>query len=121
MNPPRKSRRRDRLPATAGPIPFHRRRLPLLLWAGRIVVAAVLACGVGFLPYRLYLRTGLSHFVKLRGELTQLEERNRKLRAGIVELRLQLERFQEDSDAIERVARDELGLVRSGEVVFKVE
>jgi cell division protein FtsB len=85
------------------------------------VLSGALALGVGYLPYHLYLRSGLAHFVALRGELSQLVARNQKLRAGIVELRLQLDRFQEDSEAIERVARDELGMVRPSEVIFKVE
>jgi cell division protein FtsB len=90
-------------------------------WIGRLVLAAGLAVAVGYLPYHLYLRSGLSRFVSLRGELLQLVARNQKLRAGIVELRLQLERLQEDSDAVERVARDELGMIRPGEMVYKVE
>ncbi len=91
------------------------------MWAGRLLLAGVLALGVGYLPYHLYLRTGLAHFVSLRGELSQLEARNQRLRAGILELRMQLERMQQDSDTVERVARDELGLIRAGEVVYKVE
>ncbi len=135
MNPAEETRRRDRLTAqsqsggrkrrflaTSGagsgePV----RRLRVLLWTGRLLLAGALAVAVGYLPYHLYLRSGLSQFVALRAELAQLQERNQKLRSGIVELRLQLERFAQDSDALERVARDELGLVRSGEVVFKVE
>lgn len=93
----------------------------MVLWLGRLLVAGALALGVGYLPYHLYLRSGLAHFVSLRTELAELEARNQKLRAGIIELRLQLERFQGDSEAAERVARDELGMVRSGEVIFKVE
>lgn len=115
MNPPRESRRRDRsLKQPARPWRF-------FLWALRFSAAAALAVGAGYVPYHLYLRSGLAHFVALRGELSQLEARNRKLRAEVVELRLQLERFAEGGEAIEQVARDELGLVRSGEIVFKVE
>jgi cell division protein FtsB len=104
-----------------GAAQVHKRRLRLLLWAGRLLLAGALAFCVGYLPYHLYLRSGLAHFVALRAELAQLSERNQKLRSSILELRGQLERFREDSEAIERVARDELGMVRSGEVIFKVE
>ena len=106
------------LPATA---PLHGRRLPppsltrlLLVWAARLVLAVGLSILIGYLPYHLYLRSGLSQYVSLRGELTNLTDTN-------TELRLQLLRIQEDDAEIERVARDELGLVRSGELVFKVE
>jgi len=128
MNPSGGARRRERGKEPAGARgrrsalahgAAERRRV--LIWIARLVVALAVSVGVGYLPYHLYLRSGLSHFVGLRAELSQLQARNQKLRAGIVELRLQLKRFQEDSEAVERVARDELGMVRSGEVIFKVE
>lgn len=113
------------LPATA---PLHGRRLPppsltrlLLVWAARLLLAVGLAILIGYLPYHLYLRSGLSQYVSLRGELANLTDTNKKLRDTNTELRLQLLRIQEDDAEIERVARDELGLVRSGELVFKVE
>ncbi len=124
MNLPDRSRRREggsepiqaRRRRPAAPVDAHR----LAIWTVRLILAFALAFAVGYLPYRLYLRSGLAHFVALRGELSQLQARNEKLRGGIIELRLKLDRFP-NSEAIEQVARDELGLVRSGEVVFKVE
>jgi cell division protein FtsB len=127
MNPESGARRRDR---PKEPLARSRRqelaqvqaaRRRIFVWTARLIVALAVSVGVGYLPYHLYLRSGLSHFVGLRAELAQLQARNQKLRAGIVELRLQLKRFAEDSEAVERVARDELGMVRSGEVIFKVE
>jgi cell division protein FtsB len=91
------------------------------LWLLRLLVAAGLAVLIGYLPYHLYLRSGLSHFIAQRAELERLEQQNRDLRAVNTELRLQLSRIQEDDGEIERVARDELGLLRAGELVFKVE
>jgi cell division protein FtsB len=128
MNPSGGTRRRERSKEPAGArgrrlglAHGHAEKRRVLLWTARLVVALALSVGVGYLPYHLYLRSGLSHFVGLRAELSQLQARNEKLRAGIVELRLQLKRFAEDSEVVERVARDELGMVRSGEVIFKVE
>lgn len=123
MNPPGGARRRERekAPGARGRRQGIAERRRVLVWTARLIVALAVSVGVGYLPYHLYLRSGLSHFVGLRAELLQLQARNQKLRAGIVELRLQLKRFQEDSEAVERVARDELGMVRSGEIIFKVE
>lgn len=127
MNPPGGARRRERAKEPGargrrqGLAQGQAERRRILIWTARLVVALAVSVGVGYLPYHLYLRSGLSHFVGLRAELAQLQARNQKLRAGIVELRLQLKRFQEDSEAVERVARDELGMVRGGEVIFKVE
>jgi cell division protein FtsB len=109
---PAARRRRSRLQATP----------PLLgLWLLRLLVAVGLAALIGYLPYHLYLRSGLSHFMAQRAELMRLEQQNRDLRDLNTELRLQLSRIQEDDGEIERVARDELGLLRAGELVFKVE
>lgn len=91
------------------------------LWLLRLTFAAALAVLIGYLPYHLYLRSGLSLFMSQRAELQHLIEQNRELRTTNSELRLQLSRIQEDDAEIERVARDELGLVRAGELVFKVE
>lgn len=91
------------------------------LWLLRLTFAAALAVLIGYLPYHLYLRSGLSLFMSQRAELQHLTEQNRDLRSTNTELRLQLSRIQEDDAEIERVARDELGLVRAGELVFKVE
>ncbi len=91
------------------------------LWVLRVLVAVGLAVVIGYLPYHLYLRSGLSLFMAQRAELERLEQQNRELRGRNTELRLQLSRIQEDDGEIERVARDELGLVRAGELVFKVE
>jgi cell division protein FtsB len=102
---------------SAWPLPL----TSLLLWAARLGIALMLAVALGYLPYKLYLRSGLVQYVSLRGELVALTTRNEQLQASIRELRHELERMKEDPSAIERVARDELGMVRSGEVVFKVE
>lgn len=91
------------------------------LWVLRLLVAAGLAVLIGYLPYHLYLRSGMSHFMAQRAELAHLLQQNRALADANTELRLQLSRIQEDDGEIERVARDELGLVRAGELVFKVE
>lgn len=90
-------------------------------WTGRLCLALVLALGIGYVPYRIYVRSGLSQYVRLRDELARLEDTNQALRTQAGELRAQLERLHEDDGEIERVARDELGLVRTGEIVFKVE
>ncbi len=116
----------------AGALSTGRRRGPKghgtdpLLWVGlawllRLGTALGLAVALGYLPYKLYLRSGLVQYVTLRQELAALTARNEGLQNSIRELRHQLERMKEDPAAIERVARDELGMVRSGEVVFKVE
>ena len=91
------------------------------IWALRIGAALSLAAFVGYVPYRLYVRVGLQQHISLRRELRELTESNERLRRENGELRLQLLRVQEDDTEIERVARDELGLIHSDELLFKVE
>jgi cell division protein FtsB len=92
----------------------------VLLWSIRLALAAGLAVLIGYLPYKLYLRSGLSQYVSLKAELRRLSAANEELRQTNSDLRAQLARIQEDDSEIERVARDELGLLRIGELVFKV-
>lgn len=89
------------------------------IWIRRLVFASGLAVALGYLPYRIYVRTGLSKMISLSAELKQLKKENHTLRQEIRHLRQELDQ-EDDAQAIERVARNELGLIRPGELVFKV-
>jgi cell division protein FtsB len=99
------------------------------LWLRRVGISLALALALGYLPYRVYRRSGLSRYVALRAELVELRRRNDKLRLEARRLRAELEALG-GADAlregglplgvVERAARDELGLVRAGEVVYQV-
>jgi cell division protein FtsB len=91
------------------------------LWARRLTLAAVLAVSLGYLPYRVYLRSGLSRYFTLKEELAQLRAANQRLRQDNRRLLRELSRLRSDELAVERVAREELGLIRPGEIVFRVE
>jgi cell division protein FtsB len=92
------------------------------LWLGRLPLAIAIALALGWLPYQLYGQSGLSRLMKLRAELASLREECRELRGRNRELRAELSLFDgDDIGAVERIARDELGLVKPGEIVFKVE
>ena len=91
-------------------------------WLRRLTLATVLAAALGWLPYQLYGRSGLAHLVKLRGEVSSLRVKNVALRAKNRQLRAELGLYDDDDlGAVERIARDELGLVKPGEIVFKLE
>lgn len=60
--------------------------------------------------------------MKLRTERETLRHDNTQLRAQNARLRAEIALYDEDElGAIERVAREELGFVKPGEVVFRVE
>jgi cell division protein FtsB len=101
------------------------------LWLRRVGFSLCLALALGYLPYRMYKNSGLHRWLELREELTQLTRRNQGLQREALRLRAELEAFgppppggrRDDSplplSAVERTARDELGLVRPGEVVYQ--
>ena len=96
------------------------------VWVRRLGVAALVALALGYVPYHLYGSSGLARYVKLKRERDALHDTNRNLYDANQRLRAQLSALTDgDSDAlsrgaVERAARDELGLVKPGEVVYKV-
>jgi cell division protein FtsB len=86
-------------------------------WAGRLAAAAVVVFVLAFLPYQVYVRSGLRHTLDLRRDLIALHARNQELAAENDRLAREAEALRAEPAAIERVARDELGWVRAGEVV----
>lgn len=86
----------------------------------RLLIMALLLVFIG-LQYRLWFGDGsLSEVVQLTAELElqkkkllELEERNRKLEAQVLDL-------QSGFDAYEEKARNELGMVKKGETFFQI-
>ena len=86
-------------------------------WAGRLVGAAIVVAMLAWLPYQVWVRSGLRQTRALRRDLTALRVHNQELAAENDRLAREAEALRSDPAAIERVARDELGWVRAGEVV----
>jgi cell division protein FtsB len=91
------------------------------LWIFRAVAAAVLALTFGYLPYRIYARSGFARYLRLRAELATIRAANAKLRAENDRLERETQALSADPRALERVARAELGWVKPGEVVLDLE
>jgi cell division protein FtsB len=64
---------------------------------------------------------GLRRYFRLRADLHTLEQRNTHLAEENAKLRREVQALHDDPVAIERAAREELGLVRPGEVVITLE
>jgi cell division protein FtsB len=95
------------------------------VWVRRLGIAALLAVALGWVPYHLYGSSGLARLMRLRAERDALHDGNLKLHAENQRLREELEALSDDDGnlsrtAVERAARDELGLVKPGEVVYQV-
>jgi len=91
-------------------------------WLRRLAIALVGALALGWLPGQFYGGTGLARLMKLRAELATLRQGNADIRRRNARLRAELALDDDDElAAVERIARDELGLVKPGEIVYKLE
>jgi len=64
---------------------------------------------------------GLRHTRRLAADLEGIEASNEELRRRNEKLRRELQLLADDPAALERAAREELGLIRPGEVIFRLE
>lgn len=92
-------------------------RLTLVL--ERVLPIAVLLLALIGAPLMIFSREGLPRLRGLERELDAVEAENRDLQREIEELRGHVGRLRDDPAAVERIARDDLGLVRQSEVVFQ--
>lgn len=89
------------------------RAIAWLLPFGLLVFALVA------LPLRILSEEGLPRYRKLHEQLTRTERNTRELDRRIAKLRSEVSALTHDSAAVERIARDELGLLRDGELLFQ--
>jgi len=80
---------------------------------------AVLAVAAISVPMLMLSATGLPRLQSLREEKVRADDELSRLSQQIWELRAEVARIKDDPAAVERAARDELGLVRRTEVVFQ--
>ena len=64
---------------------------------------------------------GLVQIYHLKKEREKIEYSNARLRAENQKLPAQIERMKHSKEEVEKVAREELGLVKKGEVVYQFE
>lgn len=89
------------------------------LFAQRVLPLAVLAVATISVPVMMLSPTGLPRLRNLEEERHQVSAEISRLGAQITALRAEVSRIKTDPAAVERAARDELGLVRTTEVVFQ--
>ena len=79
---------------------------------------AILAVALVSVPVMILRPEGLARRRALEQELAGVQKENAQAKREIGELRVEVKRLREDPRAVERIARDQLGLVRRSEVVF---
>ena len=85
----------------------------------RALPLTILVLAVVAVPVLILSPTGRNRLSGLRQERAKADEETSRMGQQITELRAQVKRIKDDPAAVERVARDELGLVRQTEVIFQ--
>src|SRR5215475_9381786 len=62
---------------------------------------------------------GVLHLWRLRGEKTKLDEENYRLQKENEGLRQRISKLRNDNFYLEKMAREELNLVRPGEIIYR--
>ena len=91
----------------------HRRFLRMILPLGLLLMASIVV------PLKLWDGQGLDRVERLRQELENLKESNAQIRRENDALRTEIRAFHSDPAYIQRVARDELGMVGEDEVIYQ--
>ena len=69
--------------------------------------------------YTIVGERGVFHLWRLRGEQAQLDQQNFRLQKENETLRQRISRLRHDDLYLEKIAREELNLVRPGEVIYR--
>lgn len=73
----------------------------------------------GILGYTIFGETGLIHLARLKQELKEMRQENARLRQENEKLRAQAQALSSDLKYIEKIAREELGMVKKDEQVYQ--
>jgi cell division protein FtsB len=92
---------------------------PLTDFLERIFPIGILALAIFGVPILVLEPEGLPRMRALERELSDVTGENEMLRRSVSDLRGDVKRLRDDPAAVERIARDQLGLVRKSEIVFQ--
>lgn len=86
---------------------------------GWLLPSFLLVLSIVAVPLLVTGERGLPRYRALREELAEIELGNERLRGEVRVLSREVERLRGDPEAIEQIARDELGMVDDEELVFQ--
>ena len=92
-------------------LPFHISQRHLLYVLGGLILLLAVVTAVG--------ERGGIHLWRLRGEKSRIDEQNYRLQKENEVLRQRVSRIRNDNHYLEKLAREELNLVRPGEVIYR--
>jgi len=92
---------------------------PVSRFLERVFPIGILALAIFGVPILVLAPEGLPRMRGLERELAEVTTENEELRRAVTNLRGEVKRLRDDPAAVERIARDQLGLVRKSEIVFQ--
>jgi cell division protein FtsB len=91
----------------------------LTLFTQRILPIAMLILALVSVPILILEPEGLPRLKSLERELADVNAEDEELKRDVGKLRIEVRELRDNPAAVERIARDQLGLVRKSEVVFQ--
>lgn len=92
------------------------RTATLLAW---LLPFALLVLAIVVVPLRILDEQGLPRYDALRAELREIDAQNERLTREVRNLQRDVDALKSDPASVERIARDELGMARDGELIFQ--
>jgi cell division protein FtsB len=92
---------------------------PLIALVERALPVGLLSLALIGVPVLVLEPEGLPRMRALEKELAEVTAENAELRRDVAKYRVEVKALRDDPAAVERIARDQLGLVRKSEVVFQ--
>lgn len=93
--------------------------MPLASALQRALPIGILALALVGAPVLIFQPQGLPRMRILEQELARVDTENAELRRDVGTLRVEVKQLKDDPAAVERIARNQLGLVRKNEIVFQ--
>jgi cell division protein FtsB len=85
----------------------------------RLLPFGLLVFAVVCVPLRILSEDGLPRYRKLGDQLARVQAQNEQMRKLIAKRSREVRALRTSPDAVEQIARDELGMVRDDEVIFQ--
>lgn len=87
----------------------------------KVLVISLLLALLGLLQYKLWLSpSGIPQFWILKSGIAQLNQDNAQLQARNDHVRTEVEDLKHGDEAVEEHARNDLGLIKSGETFYQI-
>ncbi|MEM7448659.1 MAG: septum formation initiator family protein [Myxococcota bacterium] len=84
-----------------------------------LIPFGLLAMAIVSVPTLMLDDQGLPRYEALGGELREVRQVNERLRREVRALHREVQSLRTDPAEVERIARDELGMLREGELIFQ--